>query len=125
VTAKKSQGQDATAPVEPIAEQPQTVAAGKLLVAMSAPMYAPVGEHKTVRLEGKIEDLLAPEGANAVVLQAIRVGIRYTLDGSEPGPKHGFRLDESAPVLLPASGTIRVVEAKPGAMLEVQFVRMV
>jgi hypothetical protein len=125
VTSKKPQGQDATAPVDEIAAQPEAVATGKLLIALSAPMYTPVGGHVTIRLQGRVETVNAPDGANAVLVQANASGVRYTLDGSEPTSKRGFRLGDGAPVLLPVSGPISVVDAKPGAILEAQFVRMV
>jgi len=84
----------------------------------------PVGAHASLTDLATAQRLSAPAGAGQVLIQALGVDVRYTIDGSTPTISLGFRLIADAdPILLRVLGApVQVIEETSGAEVQYQWI---
>ena len=103
-------------------EQPDGTFARILEILLRA--FDPVGSHSQDATISGVTDLVAPPGANKLLIQTVGANVRYTLDGTAPSATLGFVLtDGDAPLVIPfgPATTIKVIEESATATIDFQF----
>ena len=85
--------------------------------------YAPIGSHSSGVDISSAVTLTKPDGAAAILIQAVTKGIRFTLDGTTPEAAKGFQLEAGELIKLAVPGaSIKVIQEEATASLQYQWV---